>query len=179
VLVLGALACLPFFPQGGALVDLGSGAGSPGVPIAVARPGLRVLLVEGARKRAAFLEILLRDLRIGNADVLNARAEAAGRSPSHRERFDAAAARAVAGLPVLAEYALPLLRVGGVAVFPKGGAADAEVAAAHRALAVLGGMASVHTDPLSSDARIIVVRKVAPTPDAYPRRPGVPVRRPL
>jgi len=179
VLVLDAMACLAFLPEGGTLVDLGSGAGTPGVPIAVARAGMRVLLVEASRKRAAFLELLLRDLAIGNADVLHARAEALGRTPVHRERYDAVVARAVAGLPVLAEYALPLLRVGGIAVFPKGGIAEEEEASAGRALALLGGVAAVHTAPLSIESRIIVVQKIARTPEAYPRRPGVPARRPL
>ncbi len=173
VLVVDALACLPLLPREGMVVDLGSGSGSPGVPIAVMRPEVRVLLVEASRKKAGFLGVVLRDLGLANADVLHARAEAMGRAPAHRERYDAATARAVASLPVLAEFALPLLRVGGLAVFPKGPAAGAEVAGAAGALRILGGAAEVQA------SQIIVVRKVAPTPPQYPRRPGVPARRPL
>jgi 16S rRNA (guanine527-N7)-methyltransferase len=173
VLVLDALACVPHLPDRGTVVDLGSGSGTPGVPIAVACPELRVLMVEASRKKAAFLGVVLRDLGLANADALHARAEALGRSSAHRERHDAVTARGVAALPVLAELALPLIKVGGLAVFPKGPGAQQEAVAAAAALRLLGGAAEVRA------SRLIVVRKVAPTPLAYPRRPGVPARRPL
>ena len=173
VLVLDALAGMHLLPPEGTIVDLGSGSGTPGVPIAVARPEVRVLLVEASRKKAAFLGVVLQDLELANADVLHARAEAMGRAPAHRERYDAVTARAVAPLPVLAEYALPLIKVGGLAVFPKGPAARAEAAGAAGVLRILGGAAEVRA------SGVIIIRKVAPTPPQYPRRPGVPVRRPL
>jgi 16S rRNA (guanine527-N7)-methyltransferase len=116
---------------------------------------------------------VLRELGLANADVLHARAEALGRSEAHRERHDAATARGVASLAVLAELALPLIKVGGLAVFPKGPRAQEEDAAAAAAVRLLGGVADVRA------FQMIVVRKVAPTPLAYPRRPGVPARRPL
>jgi 16S rRNA (guanine527-N7)-methyltransferase len=172
VLVLNALASVPHLPDRGTIVDLGSGAGTPGVPIAVARPEVRVLLVEASRKKAAFLGVVLRELGLANADVIHARAEALGRATAHRERYDAAIARAVASLPVLAELALPLIKVGGVAVFPKGSEVQQEVRAAEAALRLLGGAAEIR-------GSTVVVRKVAPTPSAYPRRAGVPARRPL
>lgn len=172
VLVLDALACLAPLPHRGSIIDLGSGAGTPGVPIAVVCPELRVLLVEASRKKAGFLEVVLRELGLVNADVLHTRAETLGRDPAHRERYDAVTARAVAGLPVLVELALPLLRVGGVGVFPKEAEVAAEVGRASAALRVLGGAAEVR-------GRLAIVRKIAPTPAAYPRRPGVPARRPL
>ena len=173
VLVVDALACLPHLPDRGTVVDLGSGSGTPGVPIAVARPAVHVLLVEASRKKAGFLGVVLRALGLANADVVHARAEALGRNPAHRERYDAATARAVASLPVLAELALPLVRVGGLAVFPKGPHAEGEMRAAAGALRLLGGAAETRAFGM------IVVRKVAPTPSPYPRRPGVPGRRPL
>lgn len=178
VLVLDALASLPFLPSHGALIDLGSGAGVPGVAISVASPDLHVVLAEASRKRAGFLQLVLRELALENAEVVHARAETLGHSPSHRERYDGVTARALADLRVLLEYALPLLRVGGVAVFPKGRTAAAEVASAARTLSLLGGQAELRTAP-SSPSPWIVVRKVNPTPLAYPRRPGVPSRRPL
>jgi 16S rRNA (guanine527-N7)-methyltransferase len=173
VLVVDAFACVPYLPDRGTVVDLGSGSGTPGIAIAVVRPGVRVLLVEASRKRAGFLGIVLRELELANADVVHARAEVLGRAPVHREQHDAVTARAVASVPVLAELALPLIRVGGLAVFPKGSHAAEEAAAAAKVLALLGGAADV----LGSG--MIVVRKVAPTPPLYPRRPGVPARRPL
>ena len=179
VLVLDALACLAPLPHHGTLVDLGSGAGTPGVPIAVARPELRVTLVDASRKKAGFLAVAVRELGLVNAEVLHARAEEVGRAPAHRERHDAVTARALAALPVLAEYALPLLRIGGVAVFPKARRAAGEVARAAGAVALLGGVSKLDLRPLPFGGDLIIVRKVAPTPDRYPRRPGVPARRPL
>lgn len=179
VLVLGALEILRFLLPARSVLDLGSGAGIPGIPVAVMRPDARVVLVEAARRKAAFLELAVRDLGLANAVVLNARAEQLGRDPDHRERYDAVTARALAPLRVLVEYALPLLRVGGVAIFPKGAGAADEVSAAADVLGRLGGRAE--TSPASSDhtSPVVIVQKTAPTPGEYPRRPGVPSRWPL
>ena len=179
VFVAGAFCVLPFLPAAGRIVDLGSGAGVPGIPIAVMRPRLRVVLADAARKKAAFLEIAARDLALGNVDVVQARAEDLGRDPAHRERYDAATARAVAAVRILAEYALPLLKIGGAAVLPKGPGALDEVRAAARALQLLGGEAAVHAPRAELCSPIVIIRKTAPVPAAYPRRAGVPQRRPL
>ncbi len=179
VLVLRTLPVLHFLPADGVILDLGSGAGVPGVAVAVTRPRARVVLVEPSQKRAGFLEIVLRDLQLANAEVVSARAETLGRTPEHRERYDAVTARALAPLRVLVEYALPLLRLGGVAVFSKGKGASGEVAAASAALRLLGGTAEVHPATTPRTSPVVVIRKVGPTPSAYPRRPGVPGRRPL
>ena len=140
ILVVGGLDIVPFLPETGVVADLGSGAGVPGILAAILRPLVRITLVEASRKKAGFLEIAVRELALKNADVVCARAEAIGREPAHRARYDVVTARALADLRVLAEYALPLLRVGGIGVFPKGPAAAAEVAAAARVLDVLGGV---------------------------------------
>lgn len=179
VLVIGALCVVPFVPESGRLADIGSGAGVPGLPVAVLRPGLRVVLADAARKKAGFLEIAVRDLGLTNVEVLQARAEDLGRDPGHRERYDAVTARALAPVRVLAEYALPLLRVGGDAVLPKGRGAEDEVRAAARALRILGGEAAVHAPRTEFCSPVVVLRKTAPTPAAYPRRAGTPQRRPL
>jgi 16S rRNA (guanine527-N7)-methyltransferase len=179
VLIAGAFCVLPFVPVEGRLVDLGSGAGAPGIPIAVMRPALRVVLADAARKKAAFLEIAARGLALDNVEVVQARAEDLGRDPAHRERYDAVTAQALAPLRVLAEYALPLVRVGGAAVLPKGRGAEDEVRAAARALHLLGGEAVVHTPRAEFCSPVVVIRKVAPVPEAYPRRAGTPARRPL
>jgi 16S rRNA (guanine527-N7)-methyltransferase len=178
-LVAGAFCVLPFLPDAGRLVDIGSGAGVLGIPIAILRPGLRVLLADAARGKAAFLELAVRELALTNADVAQRRAEDLGRDSGHRETYDAVTARALASLRVLAEYALPLVRLGGTAVLPKGGGAGAEVRGAAHALAVLGGEAAVHPPRAAVCSPIVVLRKVAPVPSAYPRRAGVPARRPL
>lgn len=179
ILVLGALDVLPFLPEAGSVLDLGSGAGVPGIPVAVMRPGARVVLVEAARRKAAFLELAVRDLGLANVAVLNVRAEALGRVPEHREQYEVVTARAVAPLRVLAEYALPLLRIGGVGVFPKGAGAADEAAAAAHVLRLLGGRAETQPSSFRHAWTTVLVWKVAPTPLEYPRRPGVPSRRPL
>src|SRR5207302_7758883 len=130
VLVLDALACLAALPHHGTLVDLGSGAGTPGVPIAVARPELRVTLVEASRKKAGFLAVAVRELGLVNAEVLHARAAEVGRAPAHRERHDAVTARARAAPSVLAEYPLPLLRIRRSVVVPQARPAAGEVSRA-------------------------------------------------
>jgi 16S rRNA (guanine527-N7)-methyltransferase len=178
-LVAGALCVLPVVPQSGRLADLGSGGGVMGVPIAVLRPGLRVVLVEATRRKAAFLGVAARELGLSNVEVVAARAEDLGRDPAHRADYDAVTARALAPARVLVEYALPLLRAGGVAVLPKGRGAAAEVRAAARALQLLGGEAVIHAPPAAFCSPVVVVRKTAPTPEAYPRRAGIPQRRPL
>ena len=179
VLVFDALPLLAYLPGNGSIVDLGSGAGTPAIPLAVSRPETRFLLVEASRKKAGFLDVVRRELGLINVDVLHARAEDLGRMPAHRERYDGLTARAVADLSVLAEYALPLLKVGGVAVLPKGSRARLEAARAGPALALLGGAAAVYESRSPSGSQIVVLRKIAPTPESYPRRPGVPARRPL
>ena len=178
-LVAGALCALPFLPGAGRLVDLGSGAGVPGIPIAILRPGLRVLLADAARRKTAFLELAVRELALANADVAQARAEDLGRAPAHREAYDAVTAQALAPLRVLAEYALPLVRLGGVAVLPKGAAAEDELRDAARALSILGAEAELYPARAAVCTPIVVLRKVAPVPPEYPRRAGVPARHPL
>jgi 16S rRNA (guanine527-N7)-methyltransferase len=179
ILILGALEILRFLPSAGSVLDLGSGAGIPGIPMAVMRAGVWIVLVEASRRKAAFLELAVRDLGLANVAVLNARAEEVGRDPDHRERYDAVTARALAPLRVLVEYALPLLRVGGVAVFPKGAGAADEVAAAADVLRILGGRAETEPPSRPQGSPVVVIRKTAPTPPEFPRRPGIPVRRPV
>lgn len=179
VLVAGAFCVLPFLPEAGRVVDLGSGGGVLGIPIAVMRPRLCVVLADAGRNKAAFLEIVARDLAVDNVDVVQARAEDLGRDPVHRERYDAVTARAVAAVRVLAEYALPLLRLGGEAVLPKGRGAADEVRAAARAFEILGGEPAVHAPRTALCSPVVIIRKTTPVPAAYPRRAGVPHRRPL
>ena len=178
-LVAGAFEILRFVPAAGSLIDLGSGAGIPGLLLAVMRPSLRVALVEAMRKKAAFLEVAVGELDLANAIVLRARAEDLSREPEHRERYDVVTAQALAPLRVLAEYALPLLRTGGVGVFPKGERVADETAAADDALRILGGRAEIQVPSSSTASHVVVVRKIRPTPLEFPRRPGLPSRRPL
>ena len=164
------------------VVDVGSGAGFPGMPLKMALPGIQLTLVESVGKKARFLEHLVQALDLSGVDVLTGRAEELAHERELRESFDLAVSRGVAKLPVLLEYTLPFCRIGGRAALLKRNV-NREVAGATSALKALGGcMADVNPVRLQGldDGRVIVtVAKVEPTPDRYPRRPGMPVKRPL
>jgi 16S rRNA (guanine527-N7)-methyltransferase len=164
------------------VIDIGSGAGLPGLPAKVALPGLEMALLESNRKRCTLLRRAIDALGLAAALVLEGRAEDLGHDPFLRESFDAALARAVAPLPVLLEYALPFLRPGGRLAATKGSAAAREVAASGRALRELAGEVErmeAFAPPGGQRQHLVVVRKTGPTPERYPRRPGLPAKRPL
>lgn len=165
------------------LIDVGAGAGFPGLPLAIAFPEISVTLLEATGKKIAFLDHVIATLGLDNAATLNARAEDAGQHPDHRGAYNLVVARAVARLPSLLEYLLPLATVGGLAVAMKGRTAHEEARHAARALSVLGGrlaqITSVELPEVNEPHYLIVVEKIAPTPAAYPRKPGVPTRKPL
>ena len=160
-------------------IDLGAGAGFPGLPIKIAHPTLRLTLLESAAKKTAFLEEVVRRLALTDAAVVTGRAESVAREPAHREAYDLALARAVASLPVLVELALPFLRLGGVLAAPKGSRVAQEVAAAAPALRACGGHVLSAARLPDSPLTLVLVEKVAATPSTYPRRPGIPRKRPL
>jgi len=162
------------------VVDVGPGGGLPGLPLKIVRPDLEVVLVEADGDKAAFLVHACAQLGLQGVEVVNLRAEEAARDPRLREAFDLAVARALAPMPVLAELCLPFVRVGGRLLAQKTEAED--VGAAGRAIEVLGGgPARVVAAPsnLRRSGTIVMVEKIGPTPDAYPRRAGLPARKPL
>ena len=168
---------------GANLIDVGSGAGLPGVPLKIAYPGVALVLLEANRKKAAFLESLVGVLELDDARVVWSRAEEAGRRQDLREAFDVVVSRAVAPLEVLVELTLPFCKVGGVAVAQKGADVDGEVGRALKAVRLLGGGETrtyAVTPPGSPVARSLVVTdKTGATPERFPRRPGIPAKRPL
>jgi len=181
---LDALRLLPFLPPTSfALMDVGSGAGFPGVPLKIMRPDMRLVLVESVGKKGNFLQQLLAELKLERSTVLIARAEELGRDGRHRERYQVVTARAVAELRVLVEYLLPLTAVGGVVLALKGSQAAREIADAAAAVDLLGGGgAELHNlPPVDGDESGVLVRieKERETPAKYPRRVGVPGKRPL
>jgi 16S rRNA (guanine527-N7)-methyltransferase len=168
-------------PPHARVVDVGSGAGFPGIPLAIAREDLRVALLEPAARKAAFLELVAVELKLPIV-VRQERAEVAGQDPQWREHFDVATARAVARTRILAELLLPLVKVGGRAVLLKGPSAEAEVTDVRQAAAVLGGELSdviSVTLPRGERRILMVVAKVASTPDMFPRRTVLHTRRAL
>jgi 16S rRNA (guanine527-N7)-methyltransferase len=181
--LLDALAALPILDDIAPrrALDLGTGGGVPGLVLAMARPGVRWTLVDSVRKKAdavrGFAQALSLDLT-----VVAERAEILGRQPAHRGAYDLVVARACAPLPVLAEYALPILAVGGTLLAWKGPIAADELRDGAAAAALLGG-APPESRPVGVRSlgahRFVTVRKTAPTSDRFPRRPGEPARRPL
>jgi 16S rRNA (guanine527-N7)-methyltransferase len=164
------------------LVDVGTGAGFPGLPLKLLWPDLRLLLVESIGKKTAFLQHVVDLLQLTDVEICTARAEEVGHDRRYREQFGAVTGRAVAALNVLSEYCLPLCCLGGTFVAPKSVAGMAEVVAAQRAITALGGAISgtFDIDLPELDARtLVVIRKVQPTPARYPRRAGIVQKRPL
>jgi 16S rRNA (guanine527-N7)-methyltransferase len=164
------------------VLDVGSGAGLPGLPLKIARPSLQVTLLEATGKKCRFLEKVASELGLDGIDVIEGRAEELAHAATHRGGYDLVVARAVAALPVLLEYCVPFLRVGGVLAATKGSAAQSELDASTAALAALGAEVR-QTAPLEVAGlpaqTVVIVRKVAETPERYPRRTGIPTKRPL
>ena len=171
------------WPEGvRSLVDVGSGAGFPGIPLSIMLPDVHVVMVDSLEKRVKFLKSVIDALGL-NAEAVHARAEDAARRPELRERFDLATARAVASMQLLSEYLLPFVRVGGRMLALKGPSLEAELEEADYALRTLGGEVERMEDaPIPGrdwSHRLAYVKKVAATPAQYPRKAGVPEKKPL
>jgi 16S rRNA (guanine527-N7)-methyltransferase len=179
-LIDDSLVLLDFLGDARRLVDVGTGGGLPGLPLKLACPDIHVTLVESDQSKAAFLLQAAARLGLSDVEVVGRPAEEVARDPRYRESFDVAVARALAPMPVLVELCLPLLRVGGRLLAQKTEKDD--VSRATHAIEVLGGsLDTVAAAPSRArgEGTVVIVRKVAATPGAYPRRPGVPRRRPL
>jgi 16S rRNA (guanine527-N7)-methyltransferase len=182
---LDSLTCLLAFRDAsiGRLVDIGTGAGLPGIPIKIVYPKMQLTLVESVGKKAEFCRHVVKVLDLPGVEVVQQRAEILGQDPTYREQYDWAVARAVAVLPVLAEYLLPLVRVGGSMLAMKGESGPAEAHSADRALRVLGGhlrqLVPVTLPGVAEERYLVVIDKVAATPSGYPRKVGKPAKHPL
>jgi 16S rRNA (guanine527-N7)-methyltransferase len=177
-----SLSIVPYIKEAGSLIDVGTGAGFPGIPLKIAIPSLDTVLLDSLEKRVGFLGTAISELGLEGIKAVHMRAEDAGKSAEFRERFDAAAARAVASMPVLLEYCLPFVRTGGVFIAMKGSSTE-EISMSEKALEILGGKieeVKEFTLPDTDIKRsIVIVRKLRQTPTKYPRKAGKPSKEPL
>lgn len=178
---LDSLVALPYLP-GLKICDVGTGAGFPGIPLLIAKPELEATLVDSLGKRVDFIKTVARELDL-RLEAVHSRAEDFARMGRFRESYDSVVSRAVAALPVLSEYALPLLKKDGVFFAYKGSRASEEVEAAQRALDVLGGrveeIVEFNLGPSAEQRSLVIIRKCKETPAIYPRKAGMPERKPL
>ncbi len=165
------------------LIDVGTGAGFPGIPLKIIYPAMQLTLVESVGKKAMFCQHVVRVLGLESVNVIQSRAEDLGHKPEHREAYDWALARAVANLNVLSEYLLPLVKVGGRVLAQKGESGPAEAQSAEKAMKLLGGklkrLIPVNLPGIADDRYLVLVDKVAATPPKYPRNAGIPAKMPL
>ncbi len=180
--LLDSLSIAPLLPNEAAVADVGSGAGFPAIPLAIARPDLRMTAIESVGKKCRFIQSVQESLQLSNLSVISERSETLAQRPEFRERFDVVTSRAVAALPVLLELCLPLVEPGGLFLAMKGLSYEAELEASKKALHLLGGrLREVVTfdRPELSASRLIVVEKPVKTPSSYPRNSGTITKSPL
>lgn len=177
------LLCTEKLKSGDNVIDIGAGAGFPSLPNSIAREDVNFIMLDSLGKRVNFLNDVVEKLELKNAKAVHMRAEDGGRDNKYREKFSVAVARAVADLAVLSEYALPFVKVGGYFLAMKGTAPEEEINNAKRAIKMLGGLIEkvldIHIEPLNLNHTIVVVKKIAKTPSMYPRKAGMPSKKPL
>ena len=165
------------------LIDVGTGAGFPGIPLKILYPNMKLTLVESVGKKAKFCQHLVSVLGLDHVTMIKARAEEVGQDPHHRERYDWAVARAVANLNILSEYLLPLVKIGGTMLAQKGESGPAEAQSAEKAMKLLGGnlreVVQINLPGVVEDRYLVLVDKVVATPPNYPRKAGIPGKQPL
>jgi 16S rRNA (guanine527-N7)-methyltransferase len=182
---LDSLTCLQsgIINRAGALLDIGAGAGFPGIPLKIVIPQLKLTLIESIQKKSRFLENIIDKLNLKHSQIISDRAEKLAQLPEYREQYDVVVTRALAELPVAAELALPFVKLQGTYLAMLGSDADAQISSARMAISLCGGIIekTLIVDNLNSDKRryLILIKKAVHTPEQYPRRAGIPQKRPL
>lgn len=178
-----SLTIAKYIPEGASLVDVGTGAGFPGIPLKIIREDLKITLLDSLQKRINFLDVVIKELNLENIETIHARVEEFGKNSKYRESFEVATSRAVANLSTLTEYLLPLVKVGGIAICMKGSSIEEELESSKKAINVLGGKVSnvFEFDLPKTDIKrnIVIVDKINKTPSKYPRKPGMPSKEPI
>ena len=179
-----SLTCFMGFEEWPAsLIDVGSGAGFPGLPVKIIIPELRLTLVESVDKKADFCRHIVETLGLSDVTVLSKRVEEVAHMPQHREAYDIAIARAVAPAPTLAEYLLPLVKVGGRALMQKGTRGPMEILEAGKIVDLCGGEISdllrLNFDGIEGEGNLVIIDKLRPTPNEFPRAVGIPAKKPI
>jgi len=172
-----------YIEQRKTIIDIGTGAGFPGIPIKILNKDNRVILFDSLNKRLKVLEDIVEKIGLTNVETLHGRAEETFKNKNHREKYDIATSRAVAALNVLAELMLPAVKVGGICICMKGNNAEAEIEEAKRAIKELGGeiikVEKITLPELNLERNIVIIKKVKQTPNKYPRKPGTPQKEPI
>lgn len=180
---IDSITILKEIEDGSKIVDVGTGAGFPGIPLSIMNPTLKVTLVDSLNKRLIFLQEVVDKLKLKNVEIIHARAEEFGQNKKYRESFDISTSRAVANLSTLSEYLIPLVKVGGKVISMKAAEAQEEINQAKKAIQVLGGTIEKIDEfnlPESDIGRtVIVIKKEEKTPNKYPRKPGTPSKEPI
>ena len=180
---IDSLTILPYIEENKTIIDVGTGAGFPGIPVKIAKESTNVVLLDALNKRLNFLNEVINDLELKNIETIHARAEEAGKNKKLRENFDIAVSRAVAPLNILVEYLLPLVKIGGKCICMKGSNIEEELKNSKKAISILGGEIEKVDEFVLPDSDIkrsvIVIKKIKETPSKYPRKPGTPAKEPL
>ena len=172
-----------YIPEGASLIDVGTGAGFPGIPLKIIRDDLKITLLDSLQKRINFLDVVIKELKLKNIETIHARVEEFGKNSKYRESFEVATSRAVANLSTLTEYLLPLVKLRGIAICMKGSSVEEELETSKKAINVLGGKVSnvFEFDLPKTDIKrnVVIVDKINKTPSKYPRKPGMPSKEPI
>lgn len=169
--------------DGSKIIDVGTGAGFPGIPLSIMNPTLKITLVDSLNKRLIFLQEVVNKLNLKNVEIIHARAEEIGQNKKYREKFDISTSRAVANLSTLSEYLIPLVKIGGKTISMKAGDAQEEINEAKKAIKILGGEIEKIDEfnlPESDIGRtVVIIDKTETTPNKYPRKAGTPSKEPI
>lgn len=180
---IDSITILKNVEDGSRLVDVGTGAGFPGIPLSIMNPALKITLVDSLNKRLIFLEEVIKELGLKNVEIIHSRAEDLGQNNNYREKFDYATSRAVANLTTLSEYLIPLTKINGKVICMKAGNAKDEINNAKNAVKILGGnienVEEFNLPQTDIERTIIIIRKERETPKKYPRKAGLPSKEPI